>query len=157
MKVLVNNYKGEPVKEVECSYPKKVKCDECGSELEYEKSDVEFKSYGCPCITCPLCGEDTFLEDEDELTLTKDNISFPIHFYHTSKETGAVEISNEEIKRRIQEAINTLRERKDICDWLIGSGDTYVMVTKCVEDEAYNVFVAKDFYETMVSFEEEDY
>ena len=97
MKVLVNNYSGMPVKEIEHTYPRKLKCENCNSELEYEKSDIEFKAYGCPCITCPLCDEDIFLYDEDELMLTKDNISFPTHFHHTSKETGAVEISNEKI------------------------------------------------------------
>lgn len=157
MKVLVNNYNGEPVKKIEYTYPRKIVCDKCGSELEYEKSDIEIRAYGCPEITCPLCGMDIPLYDEEELVLTENNISFPVHFYHTFKEKGAVEVSNERIEEYIREGINWLRANKKEYSWFIQTGDLHLEVNKYDGDEVYNIIVTKNYYETDIPFKREDY
>lgn len=157
MKVLKNNFSGKPIKEVKYTYPRKIECDECKSELEYEKSDIEFGAYGCPEITCPLCGTKFVLEDEDEMVLTKENISFPNHFWHTCKETGAVELSNNKIEEYIRQGINHFRENKDDYYWFTETGDSHVEVKRYDGDEVYNIFISKNYYETDIPFSKEDY
>ena len=49
MKVIKKN-------EVETSeYPKRIVCDHCGAELEYDKDDEFVGIWGMKCITCPEC------------------------------------------------------------------------------------------------------
>lgn len=157
MKVLKNNFSGKPIKEVEHIYPRKIKCDKCESELEYEKSDIKIGAYGCPEIICPLCGMKIPLYDEEELVLTRENISFPTHFWHTSKETGAVEVPKWEIEERIRKGIDWLRNNKEEFFWFTESGDSYVEVRRYDGDEVYNIFVSKNYYETDIPFSKEDY
>ena len=52
MKVIKKN-------EVETSeYPKRIVCDHCGAELEYDRDDEFAGLWGMKCITCPECNED---------------------------------------------------------------------------------------------------
>lgn len=156
MKVLVNNYNNEPIEHT--SYPRKVVCDRCGSELEYEKEDTRIGYLGVTHLDCPLCGEEIMLEDnEQDITLTVDNVKFPEHFWHTSKETGAKEVNAHRIKEYIRHGIEYLRERKDEYAWFTQIGDSHIYVHKFEGDEEYTVIVAKDFYETEIPFEKEDY
>lgn len=164
MKVLKNNYNDGKitahVTEIRNQYPRKLTCDMCDSELEYEKSDIRFGEYGCAYIDCPLCGENNFLEDgENDITLTKYNVEFPTHFHHTSKETGAVDVCNNEmVKEYVCKAIDYFRKNKDEDNY--GghiTGNFYISVDRYSEDEEYCVTVSNDFYETYIQFEKEDY
>ena len=159
MKVLKNNYIGVTPEEIEVNpFPKGLLCDGCGSELEYEKSDIEFGAYGCGSIKCPLCEYNNELWTKDEcLSLTIDNVEFPTHFHHTSIETGAVDISNEEIKKYIQKAINFFRNNKDEFSWFTETGTLHIAVWRMDGDESYEVVVSKDHYATSIPFEEIDY
>ena len=52
MKVIKKN-------EVETSeYPKRIVCEHCCAELEYDKDDEFVGLWGMKCITCPECMED---------------------------------------------------------------------------------------------------
>lgn len=159
MKVLVNNYNGEPIESIEnTSYPRKVVCDRCGSELEYEKEDTRIGYLGVTHLDCPLCGEEIMLEgNEQDIFLTKDNIKFPTHFYHFSKETGAKEIPSYRIEEYIRKGIDFLRENKEEFYWYSGTGDSRIFVFRYDGDEMYDIVVAKDFYETEISFSNKDY
>lgn len=158
MKVLKNNYENEKYVE-QVSYPREMVCEHCGSELEYEESDIKIGAFGCAYVTCPLCNHQTFVDDtEKELTLTKDNVEFPTHFWHTSKETGAVDYcNNEEVKRCIHKAIDYFRKNKNEFYWFAATGNLNIDVTKYSGGESYEVIVTKDYYETSIPFEEEDY
>lgn len=160
MKVLKNNYdyKNKVVKNVS-PYPRKMICECCDSELEYEEVDVKIGAFGCAYVTCPLCRETNFIDDgENELTLTKNNVEFPTHFWHTSKENGAVDCcNNKEIKECIHRAINFFRENKDKYNWFTATGNLYVVVYRLDGDESYEVMVTKDYYETSIPFEDVDY
>ena len=154
MKVLKNNYKKAeafPAK----YYPRKIICDSCESELEYEKSDVTIGWLGAAYITCPLCGKDVML-DEDGITLTMDNIEFPTHFNHTSKENAVDLCNNKEIKKHIRDAINYFRKNKEEFACESGSGNLTVHVYRYAGDEEYHVVVSNDYYDTNIPFEEED-
>ena len=159
MKVLKNNYSTNTEKENETNpFPRKLVCEGCGSELEYEKSDIEFGAYGCGYLACPLCKYNNELYEEDEgLTLTVNNIEFPVHFYHTSLDTGAVDISNEEIKKYIQRGIDYFRKNKNEYSWCVQSGTMHLAMWRMDGEEAYDVVVSKDYYSSFIPFENVDY
>lgn len=161
MKVIKDNYnnvKEENTKQMN-PYPRTVNCDRCDSELLYEESDVEIGACGCAYVRCPLCNEETFLDDNEKtITLTANNIEFPTHFYHTSKETGAVDIcNNEQVKEYIQKAIKYFRENKEEFAWHTSCGNLYVSVNRWDGDEVYEVTVTNNYYETEIPFEDKDY
>lgn len=159
MKVLKDNYRQEACANKNTSvYPKKLICEKCGSELEYDKSDMRVGWLGAMFVDCPLCGYDNMIDDEDGITLTVDNIEFPTHFHRTSTETGAVDcFNNEEIKKSIQKAIDYFRKNKDEWCWYTCYGNLYVAVTRYEDDEDYWVVVSNDYQETYIPFETKDY
>lgn len=161
MKVLKDNYtKSNINRTIENAkpYPRKIICEECGSELEYEKTDLRIGFLGCAFVDCPCCGRDNLIEDEDGITLTKDNVEFPTHFAHTSKENGAVDCcNNEEVKNAIHKAIDYFRNNKNEFYWFTAHGNLYIGVSRWDGDETYEVVVTNNYYETYIPFEREDY
>lgn len=162
MKILEDNYNGsmkECAKTTIKPYPRQCTCDGCDSILEYDKSDLYMGFLGCMYLRCPLCGEENMLEDnEGIITLTKDNVEFPVHFWHISKESGATDCcNNETVKKSIDEAISYLREHKDENWYGVESGNLYVNVCKLHRDKNYDVCVSNDYYNTVIPFEKEDY
>lgn len=160
MKVLKNNYNYEEkvIKNTDM-YPRKIVCECCESELEYEKSDIKNGAFGCAYITCPLCDSQNFIDDgENELTLTKDNVEFPTHFWHTCKENGAVDNCNSnEVKTAIKRGIGYFRQNKNESHWSTQCGNMYVSVNRWEDDEQYEINVTNDFYTTDIPFEAADY
>lgn len=156
MKVLVNNYNKEDIEQIKTH---KFTCENCSSELEYDESDITIGVYGAAHVRCPLCDYNNMIEDEEyDITLTKDNIEYPTHFYHTSKELGAVDIcDNEHVKEAINDAIKYFRNNKDEDEyyWLTASGNMHVVVFR-FEDE-YDIVVTDNYYSTYIPFEQEDY
>lgn len=162
MKVLKNNFNEitAHVTEVKLeSYPRKLICEKCESELEYEKSDLEEGALGAMYVRCPLCGYNNMLDgNENDITLTKDNVKFPKHFFHTSKEDGAVDVcNNETIKKYINDAINYFRKNKDEFYYHAATGNLSVHVCRYEEYEDYYVEVTNNYYSTYIPFESEDY
>lgn len=143
-------------------YPRKCTCDSCKSELEYKKSDTRIGALGCVYIDCPLCGyENMLIENEQEIELTADNVKFPTHFFHISKETGAVDTcNNEEVKKCIRKGIDYFRNNKndeDSYTWYTTYGNLFVQIYKYSGDENYWVLVSNNYYDTYIPFEPEDY
>ena len=158
MRVLKDNSKNI-VEEVKVKpYPRKVICDNCESELEYEKSDLYEGEYGCMYVNCPICSHDIMLEEhENSITLTVNNIKFPVHFHHVNSECAVERGNTEEIRKELKRAIEYFRENKDEYTWHIWSGNLFVMVHRWSGDEQYEVVVSTDFYNMEIPFEEEDY
>ena len=157
MKVIKNNCNE---KKVELAAAKQliIECDKCGSELEITKEDTHIGWLGAVYVTCPCCGEDTMVEEMEGITLTKDNIEFPLHFIRTNKELRNVsEVASDNIVKEIKKGIEYFRKNKDTHDWYISYGDLFISVYKYDEDKDYFVLVTKDFYETNIPFEAEDY
>ncbi len=138
MNVLKNNYNGNyniadeavlPVEEV--IFPRELTCENCESELEYEKDDIEIGEYGYAFVACPCCGYKNYLEDDRfDINLTINNVEFPNHFVHISKENGAVDVCNNEyVKEYINKAINYFRNNKEEYDY-VGhiTGNFYINV-----------------------------
>ena len=161
MKVLKDNYSNHTKVEEKAvmQYPRTHICDDCLSELEYEKSDLHMGFLGCFYLKCPLCGYENMIEDnENNITLTKDNVEFPTHFWHTSNETGAVDCcNNKEIKECINKAIKYFRANKDCYNWNTCYGNLFVNVCRYDGDESYEVIVSNDHYSVSIPFEDEDY
>ena len=95
----------------------------------------------------------------DDIALTKDNIEFPIHFLRCNKDMRHVkEVSNEKIIKEIRKGIEYFRKNKDKCYcWYTSYGDLFMILFRYPGDEEYYVVVTKDFYETYIPFESEDY
>ena len=163
MKVLKDNYTKPNIQDefntTDALYPRIYICDKCNSELQYEEHDVKVGAFGCATLLCPLCGEENVLDgNEKETNLTIDNIEFPTHFYHVSKETGAVDIcTNEEIRRIIKEAILWFRKNKDEYYWNYECGNIHVDVCRYEGDELYDITVTNNYYNTYIPFKHEDY
>lgn len=164
MKVLKNNYNGSKIAVayesiIKPKYPRKLECDGCESELEYEESDIEMGVLGCMHVKCPLCGYDNMLDDnEHNITLTLNNVEFPTHFFHTSKENGAVDVcNNNKVKKFINNAINYFRANKNDFAYEAATGNLTVHVYRYDEDEDYHVVVSNNYYDTYIPFEKEDY
>lgn len=158
MKVLIDNYTKLNIYEDTMTYPRKFICENCRSKLEYEKEDLKIGTLGCAFIDCPLCGCSNIIDDEDGITLTVDNIEFPTHFYHVSKECGAVDRCNaEEVKKEIKRAIEYFRKNKNEFDFFSLCGNLFVTVHRYEGDESYNVVVSNDLYDVDIPFETEDY
>lgn len=158
MKVIENNYKSKtkPVKNI----PDTViaYCDNCDSKLEITEEDTHIGWLGARFVTCPCCGQETMLDEVMEgITLTVDNIEFPVHFNRTNKNSGAVEIPNEDIVKDIRRAINYFRTSNDDdwC-WFTEHGEVFVAVYKLDGDDEYYVVVSKDYYSTYIPFADED-
>ena len=162
MKVLKNNHDETATIAADTTnkpYPRELVCENCQSELEYEESDLRMGEYGCMHLKCPLCGYDNMIDDnENNVTLTVDNIEFPLHFHHISTETAVDICDNEHVKKYLYKAIDYFRKNKEEYDW--GSwitGNLYIHVHKYSGDEQYDVVVSNNFYNMHIPFEPEDY
>ena len=106
---------------------------------------------GARFITCPCCGEETYSDElADYFQLTKDNVEFPTHYYSFS---DGVYIDDDTVNKLVKECIEKF-DHNDENDWcrFTGSGDTMVFVFKLDEDEEYDVYVCKNYYETFIPF-----
>lgn len=161
IKVLKNNLSLETKEEKHIvPYPRKLICEGCESELEYEESDLRMGEYGCMYVDCPVCGQDNMLEsNEHSITLTVDNIEFPVHYSHINVENGAKDIfNNDEIKQYLRQAIEYFRNNKDDYSW--GgwiTGNLFMYVHRYSDDEMYEITISNDFYTMQIPFEEKDY
>lgn len=156
MKIIKNNC----IEKKQENIPKQftVECDKCGSELEITEEDTYIGWLGAPHITCPCCGEECMVDDLDGITLTKDNLKFPVHFIRTVKELRhVIEVNSDEIIRDIQKGIEYFRNNKDEYNWYTSHGDLFLIIYRYPGDEEYFVMVTKDYYETYIPFELEDY
>lgn len=152
MKVIKNKLKKENDDQV-----KRITCENCGSILEVERSDVEIGNFGLSYVICPVCERQTFtnVDDWDE-KITIDNLVFPEHFYHFGG-YGAKTMDNEEIISAARRGINHFRDNPKEFAWFTQSGDSSVSVWNMPGDEDYIVRVAKGYYEVEIPYEPIDY
>ncbi len=157
IKVIQNNFnKTESIKEKQTTIH--TFCDECNSELELTPEDTHIGWLGAAFVTCPCCGEETMVEELEGITLTKDNIVFPVHFQRCNKDKKSVkEIYNDKITSEIRKGIEWFRCNKDEYYWYTSYGDLFVIIFRYTDDEEYFVVVTKDFYNACVPFEKGDY
>lgn len=165
MKVLKNNSKTTATDVYDV--PKivksiKIKCMECGSELEVEKEDVYDGAFGGYWVNCPCCNDATVLENKDEEAfglkhLTVDDTVYPKHFY--IGDGYVADIEDDKINESIQQLVNQIRNYDDENDTIAYTyyGDVFIFVQKFDGDEDYFIMVSKDYKTTEMSFSYKDY
>ena len=129
----------------------KITCEHCDSELVVEDDDIQVGAYGAGYVVCPCCGEETYADElADYFPLTKDNVEFPTHYYSFN---NGVHIDDDTINKWVKKCIEKF-DPNDENDWcrFTGSGNTMVFVSKLDEDEEYDVYVCKNYYETFIPF-----
>lgn len=150
MKILKNN----TLKKEDDKFPLKIVCEECGSELEVEESDIRIGYLGTCYVKCPVCNKDTYIYELDGVVVTKDTIKFPDYFYHFD---NGKKLSNEEIEDYIRRGIEWHRRNPNSFVWDCGTGDSDIAVYNYSGDNEYRVVVSRGFYDCEIPFEEEDY
>lgn len=130
-------------------WPKRHICDNCGAELEYDKEDVHIGWMGCEYVTCPACDKETMVGDQRVQPPT-----WKTTFYHTSTETGAVDIEDVRIKEYVDKAVKSLCSEK----WkpgefyITGTGNLLVLGIKW--EDGVKVYVTKDYWEDAIAPED---
>ena len=159
IKIIQNNFKQKINEEVKMK-PETVHtfCDQCGSELEVSKEDTHIGWLGAAFVKCPCCGQESMVEELDGITLTKDNIDYPVHFNRTNKDLkNVIEVQKDEVINEIQKGINYFRINKNEFYWYTCFGDLFLIIFRYDDDEEYHIVVTRDFYEVDIPFEEADY
>lgn len=152
IKILNDNYN---YKDVSCvTFPLYHKCEHCESEYEIEEMDeLHEGTLGDYYVICPICKHKSYVDEIDGKTLTKDNIVFPINFFHS---VNGVDLDSEEIRKYISGAIEFFRKNPEAFTYTTGSGNTGVIVENFSGDKEYHVWVTKDYYDTYIPYEAED-
>lgn len=160
IKVIQNNFNQNNLNKMVEIKPKIVHtfCEHCDSELEVSKEDTHIGWLGAAFVKCPCCGQESMVNELDGITLTKDNIDYPIHFNRTNKDLrNVVEVQKDKVIEEIQRGIDYFRSNKDEFYWCTCHGDLFLIIFRYEGDEEYSIFVTRDFYETDIPFEKEDY
>lgn len=128
------------------SYPRKTICENCESEIEYDKDDLTEGFNGVMSIKCPVCNEEIYLwNNENNVALNSDNIKFPQNFYHTSIETGAIDNCNDRvIRNEVKKLIELIGDKDGIA--YSECGTLHISVARCSENKVYQIVVSKDYY-----------
>lgn len=156
MKILKNNVK--KIEETKEEKPVKISCTECNSELEITEEDTHIGWLGERFVTCPCCGEESTVDEFEGITLTKDNIEFPVHFNRVTKGMRhVVETNSDEIIEKIQKGIETFRKNKTEFCWYTSFKDMFLIIFRFQDESNYFIVVTKDFYETCIPFEKKDF
>ena len=124
----------------EADYPKRIICDHCGAELEYNEEDEFIGIWGMKCITCPECMEDVFVSDH-----RIEPPNWKATFDHVNSAT-AKELKNEDIQEYIDSCYKYLmNEAKPGDSYMTGSGDTMVFGFRY--EDTVDLYVTRDYYE----------
>lgn len=133
----------------ESEYPKRHVCDECGAELEYDKEDVHIGWMGCEYVTCPACDSEIAVSDRVHPP------AWTVTFHHTSVETGAKDIEDDEVQKYVDKIT------KELCSddykpgefYIAGSGNLFVFGFKW--KDGVDIYVTKDYW--VDNIQPEDY
>ena len=125
--------------------------------MEITEDDTSIGYLGSAYITCPCCSKKSFVDELDGITLTADNIEFPTHFFRASAEFGAAKVGNQDVEGEIRRGIEYFRKNKDSHCWYTSHGELFLVMFRFPGDEEYWVVVTKDFYDTLIPFENADY
>lgn len=128
--------------------PKRIVCDSCGSELEYEPIDVYYGSDGS-FVDCPVCGKYVCVNEKGKyhIPIYPNNGDEDFYFF-----ADGVDVKDDEINRWIHETCTIYRdasedERKRFVR--IHSTGNAIMIAIGYEDpdEPLTIYVSKDYAE----------
>ena len=119
-----------------------------GAELEYDKEDTHIGWMGCEYVTCPACDMENAVSDRVQPPTWKET------FYHTSIETGAVNIEDDKIQEYVNKAVKLLcsDERNPGEFYITWTGNFLVMGVKRID--GVDIYVTKDYWEDSIVHED---
>ena len=124
----------------EADYPKRIICDHCGAELEYDKDDEFIGQWGIRVVCCPECMKDVFVSDH-----RVEPPNWKATFDHINSAT-AKELKNEDIQEYIDNCYKYLMNEAKPGDFHItGSGDTMVFGFRY--EDTVDLYVTRDYWE----------
>lgn len=130
--------------------PKRIVCDSCGSELEYEPIDVYYGSDGS-FIDCPVCGKYVCVDKKEEHHIPVYPVDGDNDFYFFE---GGLPMTDKEINERIKQmcdewaSLDDGEERNNYVN-ITGTGDTIIIAVASGEDEHLEIYVCKNYAEAM--------
>lgn len=134
---------------IEPEYPKRHICEGCGAELEYDKEDVHIGWMGCEYVTCPACDNETVVSDQRVFPPTWETT-----FHHTSAETGAIDIKDNEVQKYVKKVTERLcsNEYKPGEFYITGTGNLLVLGIKW--EDSVDIYITKDYWGDSIAFED---
>ena len=166
MKVLVNNFgkENDNASITPPDFPRDETCEYCNSLIRLDKQDTYIGEYGCIKWKCPCCSRINTIDDLDGEELTPSYFHYPQHFTKIDDEYNKIVCrqTDEEIENHIKDLVKYIRNDRDkgFKDDNIRyaeTSDTLILVDRYSGDDEYHVIVAKDYQETFLKFEDEDY
>lgn len=134
---------------IEPEYPKRYTCDECGTELEYDKEDVHIGWMGCEYVTCPVCDKETMVSDQ--------RVQPPVWkttFRHVNAETGAVDTEDAKIQEYVDKVAKLLCSDKQNPGNVYITGTDNFLVTGLKWIDSVKIYVTKDYWEDAIAPED---
>lgn len=135
-------------------FPIRHTCEQCSAVLEIEEEDCKIGVYGLPYVTCPVCGNESYVDEATGKALTPCTINYPQHFSSTN---NAVPIDDAKIQEWVQEIFGRLVKSRDEGETLdftyIASGDTMVFGTLVYPD--CDIYVCKKYEDCYIDLSEE--
>ena len=128
-------------------FPKRIRCEKCNAELEYNKDDVFIGEWGMKYIHFPCCEENILVSEDRYMPIT-----WPTTFCHTNKE-NAVEIDDERVSDYVAEIKKNLMSRESGDYNIISTGDCFVFGYKT--EEEIEIIVTKDYYSDFIELNED--
>lgn len=149
MKIIENKLNKDTIE-----WPVTIECGWCDSKLQVDEEDCHVGSFGMKYCTCPVCGKETIVDDNESFVITKDNVIFPDHFFGFQ---NGVDISPEEIKTCIDRGITYIRNHPETGVWYTAFGNMFIFVQNLYGDNEYYIMVTKDYYDINIPYEDADY
>lgn len=141
MRVIKNKYNNTNEK-----IPLHIVCENCNSEFEVFKEELNEGYMGILGCKCPCCGERTE-EGCGENLVTIHNLNYPQHYYNFGK--GKV-LSDEVINEMVRNCVKYLDENKQYDYTTTGTGDTKIFVERYEDTEEYTITVCRGYSETNI-------
>ena len=139
-------------------FPREETCKYCDSVIELEKKDTYIGQYGCVKWDCPCCGKPNTIDDLDGEELTPSYFHYPQHFSGCGDD-DCVHQTDEQIEEHVKKLIKLIREdRKNGINnamQYLATSDTLILVYDYGDE--YSVIVAKNYQDTLLKYEDEDY
>lgn len=122
-------------------YPKRIVCDHCGAELEYDADDEFVGRWGMKSITCPECEEEIFVSEH-----RVEPPCWRASFDHINTK-NATYVEDSRIQDFIDECYKYLMSDKVSSGnfYMTGSGDILVFGVRT--EDTIEVYVTRDYYE----------
>ena len=104
---------------------------------------------GCEYVTCPACGGETMVGECRVQPPT-----WKTTFYHTSTETGAVDIEDVKIKEYVDKAVKSLCSEKWKQNEFYAKKTGNILIVGIKWEDGVDIYVTKDYWEDSIAPED---